>query len=281
MKNYKIKVFFEKVVEVEADSLRDARDMAIEKVGRDYFDDVRAVSDFNAEEHEEPINWRERAKSDAMDAMENYNLTDAVVEAVDKAESDTSVDDIYEKIYQEKDLCDIAWQIVDGIFIWNDSESLKDAMECINRLDEYASGDSGLWEGCTEHYDIINRQADDAFRGAVMHSLEELIREKISELLIKEKISELRCTAKDCEELQTDDEFCDKHSVEERYCTSCGYVEAQTTEKCKECGRKMTSKINESPANTTAKKTSFAKNMKLNEKLDAEQGRAKLKNYVG
>ncbi|NIA30713.1 MAG: hypothetical protein GWP06_12475, partial [Actinobacteria bacterium] len=84
-----------------------------------------------------------------------------------------------------------------------------------NELDEYASGDEGLWEGLTEHWDIINRKAWDALNGAILSFLNEKLKELIQAEMDKEESEPLKCTAEGCEELQTDDEFCGDHKVKE------------------------------------------------------------------
>ena len=149
-----------------------------------------------AEQYSEPINWREQAEQEGQTMAED--LTNKIGEAVAKWVAKWKKEnpkggmyklfndiagEIYDDLYQSEDIVDLAWQSAGNQFIYNSHDALKEAMDCISRLDEYASGDSGLWEGKTDYWDIINIQATDAYRGAIMTFAEEAIKERITELL--------------------------------------------------------------------------------------------------
>lgn len=139
-----------------------------------------------AEEWQEPLNWSKEAERMALSAMSDYSLDDAVKEAAAKCET---VDDAYEEIYQGRVgdqshfLSDISNELADGTFIYNSSDALKEAMDCIDELQEYASGDDGLWQGQTDYAAIIQIQATDALSGAITAELEVLCRAALSEIM--------------------------------------------------------------------------------------------------
>ena len=185
---YKIKVSWNWIYDgIEAESLGEAQKKAIQ-MGAERVD----ADNMTAEQYSEPINWWEQAEQEGQTIAEE--LVDKIGEAITKWKKenpkggmyrldDDIAGEIYDNLYQSEDISDLAWQSADGRFIYNSNDALKEAMDCISRLDEYASGDSGLWEGKTDYWDIINIQAMDAYKGAVMASSEEAIKERITELL--------------------------------------------------------------------------------------------------
>lgn len=151
-----------------------------------------------AEQYEEPTNWSTEAESlgkdvagdlenEIAEAVRTYKDSkegdkgDEEAEAVEYDEDD--VNEIYDELYQSEDLSDRAWEMADGYFIYNSTAALIKAMECIDELSDYASGDSGLWEGVEEYERIIQIQATDALRGGVMNEIEEAVKAKIADLL--------------------------------------------------------------------------------------------------
>ena len=187
----KIEITYKRIFDVDEKQTGEAEIMAQERACDEFIEACKEEKEagysamrhlFEAKLYEEPRNWHAYAKELAEDAYNNYSLQ----EAVEKAASEQSgVDEAYEELYQGRagntDLYDIAWEVADSQFIYNHRKALIEALECIDELEDYASGDSGLWEGKTEYWDIINIQAYDALNGAIMHYLEEIVREKLEE----------------------------------------------------------------------------------------------------
>jgi len=187
---YKIKVFWNWVFDdIEAESRTEAEQKALSLAGERVEQD-----NMIAEEYEPPRDWRDIAEEEAKQITEEMEL--AITEAVAKWKKENKKDvmyqldndiagEIYDDIYQSEDIVDQAWQVADGYFIYNSSDALKEALDCIDRLGDYASDDKGLWEGKTEYWDIINIQAYDALQGAIISFAEDFIKSKIISLLNK------------------------------------------------------------------------------------------------
>ena len=187
---YKIKVSWSWVYDdIEAESWPEAKHKALSLAGERVEQD-----NMIAEEYEAPKDWREIAQQEAKTIAEEMEL--AITEAVKKWKKENKkggmyqLDDdiageIYDAIYQSEDVVDKAWQAAERYFIYNSSDALKKAMDCINRLNDYASGDNELWEGKTEYWDITNIQAYDALQGAIISFTEDEIKSKIISLLNK------------------------------------------------------------------------------------------------
>ena len=96
------------------------------------------------------------------------------------------VNDLYNELYQEEDVSNFAWEYSDGRFIYSSIDELVDALRCINELEKFACNDTGLWQGKTDYFDIINIKATDALQGAVLHYAEETIKAEILAQLIQD-----------------------------------------------------------------------------------------------
>jgi len=60
----------------------------------------------------------------------------------------------------------------------------------------------------------------------------------------KHNAEPLKCVVEGCDDWQGEDEYCPAHSESmPRYCTKCGYVEAQDRIDCKKCGSVMNYQI--------------------------------------
>lgn len=186
-KTYKIEVSFSRVYDIEAETKQKAEEIALEKASKDLNNPVGTL---RTAEYIPPIDWRERAEEEGLDICSDLSeeIESAVEEYTEKngiQDIEQATDDIYESLYQDEDIPNHAHEKADGYFIYNSTDALKEAMDCIDRLDEYASGDSGLWEGKTEYWDIINIQAYDALNGAIMQYAEEKIKSCITDMLDK------------------------------------------------------------------------------------------------
>lgn len=201
MTNYKIKVSFEKVFEVEAEN----QSIAIDKAEIEALYFIKsAIKDqdtgiLRAEQYQEPISWYSQAEELGKD-IANY-IEDEIKSTVadwqaknpekvglleendDSFDIDSEIQEIFDELYQSQDISSRALEYADGYFIYNSSDALVDAMKCINILSEYEETDSGLWEGKEDYWDIINIKATFTLSGAIMHFAEEAIKERIEELL--------------------------------------------------------------------------------------------------
>jgi len=186
---YKIKVSFERVFKVEADKQSEAEEKALNKAveyltdGTDYKEAVKCG--LRSEEYKEPANWRQRAEEDARDLVEN--LSDTITEAVKDKKNKEDADLIFDAIDNEEDISGRALETADGCFIYRSTDAVIEALNCINRLSDYSDfkeTDSGLWEGKEEAEDIINIKATFTLANAIGAKAEEIIREKIKNLLL-------------------------------------------------------------------------------------------------
>lgn len=175
-----------------------------EKMKDHIFKDIHIINEFLATYKEEkpPINWTKRADEDAetlCDDMED-DIKKAVASFIAGNDAETlkeiknnakyySIDDevanIYDDLYQDEDIANRAWEYADGNFIYNSTSHLIEAMNCLEDLSDYGSGDSGLWEGKTEYWDIINIQAMDAYQGRTMYTAQEKIKDEIHAVLVE------------------------------------------------------------------------------------------------
>lgn len=196
MNTYKIEVSYSRVLEIEAEDSYKAREAAKVDAAKS-LREADAIRWLDAKEYEPKTNWLKEAEEDGgcladdiADKIEenvrNYRDSkegdkDEKAEAIEYDESD--VQEIFDGIYQEEDTYYRASEYADGRFIYNSIDALTDAMQCIDELDNYASGDSSLWEGQNDYASIINIQAADAFCGAVHSYAKDAIKARISELL--------------------------------------------------------------------------------------------------
>lgn len=138
------------------------------------------------DEIEEPINWYNQAKETAKDILEEHKETiDKIISDGDKTDDE---DDIFDTIYQNNniDLYNICHEWIDGHFIYNNIESIKKALDCINKLYEYEETDNRQWDGLKTVEEKINAQAFFTLRNAVYTFLEEELREYIDSKLNNE-----------------------------------------------------------------------------------------------
>lgn len=199
MNNYKIRVSYERIVDVEAESLHEARDIAAAQVLQTMRTEQErsGYNPMSTEQYDEPRDWEKEAKEDGESVAED--LKDEVEEAVrtykDSKEGDKDaaaepveydsddVDSIWDDIYQNEDVANHAHEMADGYFIYTHRKGLQEAMDCADELANYASGDSGLWEGVEDYEKVIQIKGYDALSGGILNYAEEAIKAKIAELL--------------------------------------------------------------------------------------------------
>ena len=206
MNKYKMKVEFSRVYEVEAEDLRKARSEAqakaigdIESGQKSYKGADLGTLLFSAEEYEEPTDWHKEAQEDGesiaddiekeiMSAVENYkkeNPDEFKSEDIERVLDTIDVDNIFEKIHHSVDVHGRAIEYADGRFVYNDIESITEALECIDRLSDYEEIDAGLWEGSKIIEDQINVRATYTLSNAIYANAEKAIKEKIHNLIVK------------------------------------------------------------------------------------------------
>jgi len=176
------------ITRVEADSLANAKKMALTNYKGYLASNSVAPLDLKIEEHQ---NGKIEAQWRAEAILEYYGLKEKIAEEIKELELDGDTDPteqaqaIFDNLYQSEDTCNMVWESIDTRFIYNSTDALKESLDTLADLHEYESGDSGLWEGCTEYADIINRQATDAMSGAIQHYLEKaMIAEAIEQMSI-------------------------------------------------------------------------------------------------
>lgn len=193
MQKYKIEVSYTRVFEIDADDSYDAREKARQRA----LDDVKEITTrgFDAREWEAERNWTQEAEdggqsiADELDevvkeAVRVYKDSKEGAKSSDTVEYDeTDVQSVFDIIYQEEDTWNKASEYADSYFMYNSTDALVEAMHCIDELENYASGDSGLWEDQSDYASIINIQACDALRGGVHSYAEDIIKVTISDLL--------------------------------------------------------------------------------------------------
>ena len=162
---------------------------------------------FRVEEYQEPTDWCKEAKeggnsiaTDLEDVIvsavnvykkDNSEVNKAIAETKKKRKADKAymggnenvIDEIFDKLYQGEDINYKATEYADGQFIYNDRESIKEALDCINELSAFEETDSGLWEGMKSIEEQINARATYTYANAIYDSAERIIRERITELL--------------------------------------------------------------------------------------------------
>jgi len=206
---YKVVVEYARTFEIEAESLGEARLQAEERASDQFIEACKNEIEqgysamrhlFNTSEHKEPMDWRAQAEGMGKDiagdlsdeiavGVKQYreNNEDGVREALkegDEYDADSdAVKEIYDELYQSDDIVNRAWEYADGHFIYNNTSALIEAMQCIDELSEYSSGDRGLWEGVEEYERIIQIQATEALEGGILASAEEAIKEEIADAL--------------------------------------------------------------------------------------------------
>ncbi len=133
--------------------------------------------DYWFEEQEEPTNWREYAKDYAKDIFDYLELKD-YKKKIDKDKS--NVDEVFDEIYQEEDLTYKAQEQADGSFIYNGTEAVKEALDCINELSEWEETDNGLWDRMDSAEEQTNTRATYTLSNAIYYFLEEMIKEYLN-----------------------------------------------------------------------------------------------------
>lgn len=191
MKEYKIKVSFERVYTVQAEDSYSAR-LEAKSHAVDDLEGEGLSERLEAQEYEEPRDWDKEAEENGeaicsdiedvikekVEAWKKDHVGDNYAEA-----DDDDIAEIWDDVCQDEDIHNRAWEYSDGYFIYNSTKANQEKMDCINDLADHASGDRGLWEGKTEVDEILSIQACDALEGATMYYAEEKIKEKIAELL--------------------------------------------------------------------------------------------------
>ena len=214
MNKYKIKVEFSRIYEIETgdnhEAQTKAQSQAVEEIEK--LQDLYSGTDltsrlFRVEEYQEPTDWCKEAEEDGNSLA--TDLEDVIVSAVNVYKKDNSevnkaiaetkkkrkadkaymggnenvIDEIFDKLYQGEDINYKATEYADGQFIYNDRESIKEALDCINELSAFEETDSGLWEGMKSIEEQINARATYTYANAIYDSAERIIRERITELL--------------------------------------------------------------------------------------------------
>ena len=214
MNKYKIKVEFSRIYEVEGANIYEVESNAqfkaveeIEDLQEQYKGIDLTARLFRVEEYVEPTNWCNQAEeegksvaSDIEDAIvsvvnaykkDNSEVNKAIAETKKKRKADKAymggnenvIDEIFDKLYQGEDISYKATEYTDGQFIYNDRESIKKALDCIDELSAFEETDSGLWEGMKSIEEQINARATYTYANAIYDSAERIIRERITELL--------------------------------------------------------------------------------------------------
>jgi hypothetical protein len=154
--------------------------------GKDRYDVQKEWNDkigqhVSVDDYKEPTNYQVYAEDLADEIIADYNIE--IMEIIKTGESDKKdVDDIWSDIYDAStpDLHMVASEKADGIFIYNDTKSLVEAMQCLDQLSDHdVARDNGLVEGVDEYWSVINVSATYALEGAIMEALEDKIRESI------------------------------------------------------------------------------------------------------
>lgn len=65
-----------------------------------------------------------------------------------------------------------------GYFIYLDSESIKDAIDCLDQLEDWEETDEGLWEG-QDFREEINSRAFWTYKNALKEKVKEKLQEEI------------------------------------------------------------------------------------------------------
>lgn len=196
-KEFKIKVSFERIFTINAESSYEAKEKAKKQLADKYFSEDKKFTEiitalFEAEEYEEPRNWHTTAEENAKDIVNNLEeeIKTAVKEYVEKNGKEIlpseTANDIYDDLYQDEDLWNHANESADGYFIYNSTKATQEKMDCINDLNDYSSGDSGLWEGITDVDQILSIQATETLSDGIMNYLEEQIKAKVESFLESE-----------------------------------------------------------------------------------------------
>jgi len=179
MYKYNIKVYFERFIEVEANGIKEAEEKALKQVKAEI--DKEKKIRFEVKENELPINWYKYANEEANDIINNYRdeIDEFINTEIGKNESDEN--EIFDKLYQEKDLIDWAHMAADNRFIYNSTDALIEALQCIDRLSEWEETDSGLFEGLKTIEEQINARATYTLSNAIYAKLEEQLKDLITE----------------------------------------------------------------------------------------------------
>ncbi len=208
MKTFKIKVEFARIYEIEAEDNHEAQtkaqSQAVEEIEKfqDLYDGEDLINRLlKTEVYQEPTDWSNQAKeegkrfaSDIEDeiklVVENWqkeNTEDIKkgekIPEMDENEKDEIVNTIFDKLYQDEDIHYKVTEYADGQFIYNDRESIKEALDCIDELSAFEETDSGLWEGMKTIEEQLNARATYTYANAIYDSAERVIRERITELL--------------------------------------------------------------------------------------------------
>lgn len=187
-RKFKIKISFERIMDIEAEDEYKAKDIAENIIKNQTYSNVSDIP-FYVGKYEEPRDWYRMAQENAKDIVNSLKeeISKAVDEYVERNGKDIipseSANDIYDLLYQDEDLWNHANESADGYFIYNSTKANQAKLDCINDLAEYASGDSSLWEGISDANTILARQAYDALSGGIMSCLEDQIKEMVESLL--------------------------------------------------------------------------------------------------
>jgi hypothetical protein len=148
-------------------------------------EEVKSGSPLHLKEKEEPTNWEEKAEMYANDIIDN-NKGEFLEVITDKIkDGETDEDEIFDALYQGKDLTSLCNEEIDGQFIYNDTKSIKEALDCINYNSDWEETDKGLWEEMESIEEIINAKAFYTLKNGVYEYLERNLKSLIAEELEK------------------------------------------------------------------------------------------------
>lgn len=219
MNKYKIKVDFSRTYEVEGvndyEAKNTAQFKAVEEIEnlQEQFNGTDLTSRlFRAEEYQEPRNWRKETEEDGQSvatdiedkiksAVEDWEKEnpEMVEELEEKKEDEVSFDvddevsEIFDKLYQDEDIHYRATEYADGNFIYNSTDAIIEALQCIDELSDYEETDKGLWEGMDSIEEQINARATYTYANAVYHSAEEAIKERLHDLIVNGECQHSYC----------------------------------------------------------------------------------------
>jgi len=117
------------------------------------------------------INWIKRVEEDAAE----------IIEEAKEWSKDNPGENLLERFEEDEDGEPFyLHEFIDGrgYFIYLDSESLKDKIDCLNQLKEYEETDSGLWDGMF-YKEVLNAAAFWTYKNALRSKVLEGLKNKI------------------------------------------------------------------------------------------------------
>lgn len=189
MNKFKIEVKFSEIFEVEGIDTYEAKQKAKQEALKSI--EEHKENGLNANEYTPTTNWKEEAEAEAEGIVKEIKLqiTEAVREWKESNEGleagESDIDEISQRIQDEVDYRHLALEYADGKFIYNDNESIKEALDAISWLEEYEETDAGIWQGIESPKEQINAKATYTYANALTAKTEETIKEAITQELAK------------------------------------------------------------------------------------------------